>query len=117
MLAAFTDFRVLVPRLTKLPGFEQVLGGEDGLSFAPGNELAGQDQGPREVVADLVEVVQRRNDCAPLCMPLENQGDEIADRFRVNGSEWLIEQDDVGVLQQETCKEHSLELPPGEGAD
>jgi hypothetical protein len=42
---------------------------------------------------------------------------QILSRVLVEGSEWLIEQDDVSVLQEQPCKQSSLELADGKFGD
>ena len=69
------------------------------------------------MAAHLLHVVQHGDDRALLAMPTVDEGEEIGRGLGVDRVEGFIQQDDAGILQQETSEEHALELPDREGTD
>ncbi len=63
--AALADFGMLVPGLGELARLGEVLRRQHLLGRAPGHDLAGEQQRPREVRPHLIEIVQRGDHGAP----------------------------------------------------
>ena len=64
-----------------------------------------------------VEIVQHRYDSSPLSLPPSQEMQQILGRALIQGSERLIEQDDIGVLQEQPRKQSPLELTDGKFGD
>lgn len=70
----------------------------------------------REVVAPEVKVVDHHHHGPPFALPALDQPDENPDRPGVDGIEGFVEQDQVGLLQQNAGEERTLQLA-GETAE
>ena len=81
------------------------------------DEFAGQQQGPGEEGANLFEVMQHRDNRPLLRVPTANDFQEVIRGPPINGGEWLIQNNDVAVLQQQADEQNPLKLPRREIAD
>ena len=57
-----------------------------------------------------VEIMQHRDDGSPLSPPALQKMQQILGRVLIQGRERLIEQNDVGILQQQPREQSPLEL-------
>src|SRR5262245_32388529 len=105
---------MLVESFDQLARLGEIGGGKHFACLAPGHDLAREDERLGEMRPHLLDIVQRREHGAPLSMPALDQPDEIGDGLVVNGAERLVEKDDAGILQEESRKQHALELAAGE---
>jgi hypothetical protein len=115
--AALANFGVFVPSLGELARFGEVLRGQHLLGRSPGHDLAGEQQRFREMLAHLIEIVERGNHGAAFAMPAADEAQEIVDRLGIDSTERLVEQDDGRVLQQQAREQHALELSARESAN
>jgi hypothetical protein len=108
---------VFVPCLGHRTGARQVAVGHDLRGRAPGDGFARQQQRLRKMFAHLGVVVQHGNHGAPLGMPLADQASKRRGGLAVYRVKGFVQQDQAGVLHQQTGKQHALELPAGKRAD
>ena len=64
-----------------------------------------------------VEIMQYRDDGSPLSSPALKEMQQILGRVLIQGRERLIEQNDVGILQQQPREQSPLELTDGKFGD
>src|SRR5260221_4760961 len=83
----------------------------------PSDRRARQQKRRGEVSAYLVEIMQHRHDGSSFSLPASQEMQQILGRALVEASEGLIEQNDVGVLQKQPCKQSPLELADGKFGD
>ena len=88
---------------------EQVVRRQHLAGLAPGDRLARQQQRLREGALHRFDIVQNGDDGAVLAMPALDQRQQIGAGARINRGEGLVEQDDVGVLQQEPGEQRALD--------
>ena len=81
-------------------GFELVLAGQDVTGGAMGDHSPRQHERVREMLFDQVLVMQCRDNGTPFLMPGVDDTHEIGDGFFVNRRERLVEENQVGILQQ-----------------
>src|ERR1700730_9081443 len=79
----------------------------------PSDRRARQQKRRGEVSAYLVEIMQHRHDGSSFSLPASQEMQQILGRALVEGSEGLIEQNDVGVLQKQPCKRSPLKVANG----
>ena len=97
---------VLAPGRALFPSFVKLAGAAKGspderLADSPqAIGLARQKQRFREMLADKIEIVNDNHDRPIFAMPALDQFDQVADGLGIDSIEWLIEQDDIGVLHQ-----------------
>ena len=109
--------RVLFPGLVEAAGAQQVFRLQRFPGLAPCDRLARQQQRFGEILAHQVQIMDHHHDGAFLAMPALDQRDQVADRLGVDGVERLVEQDEVGVLQQHAGKQRALQLAARQRVD
>ena len=67
--------------------------------------------------ADLIEVVQHRRDGATLAVPAFDQEKEVLTGSPIDRGEWLVEQDQLRILDDQPGEEDTLELASGQRLD
>src|SRR5215212_5291997 len=112
--SGLAPWRMIVPCLVKPPRSEEIAGHQHLAGFSPCNRLPRQEQRLGKMISDQFEIVQNHEHRALFPVPALDQLDEIAQRARIDGIERLIEQDQIGVLQEHPCKQAALQLPSGE---
>ena len=60
-----------------------------------------------------IQIVQHRDDRLPLLSPALQQIQQFAGRALIDGGEWLIQQNDVRILQQQPREQGPLKLTDG----
>src|SRR5690606_22047076 len=103
-------WRVLVPRLMKLSGAQEIFGRKRLARLAPCDRLSRQKQGFREMLTHEVEIVDYDEHRAALSVPTLYQRDQVSHRPGVDRVERFVEQDQVGVLHQHPCEQGALQL-------
>src|ERR1700738_3339548 len=83
----------------------------------PSDRRARQQKRRGEVSAYLVEIMQHRHDGSSFSLPASQEMQQILGRALVEGSEGLIAQNDVAVLQKQPCKQSPRELADGKFGD
>ena len=93
--------RILVPRLGKAPRPRQVFGRHAPLRSVPRRSPAAPEAMSRGKCSRISRLIVRNSQHgAPLAMPGLDHGEKIAHRLGIHGIEWLVEQDQIRVLQQ-----------------
>lgn len=114
MVIGRAPWRGLVPCFVELAGAGKVLRGQNMGRLAPGNGTTRQKQGPREMLPDKFDIVNDGQDGTTFGLPAANQRHEIADGALVDGIERLVEEDQIGVLQDDARKQGALKLAAGQ---
>jgi hypothetical protein len=79
----------------------------------PSDALAGEQQGFREVSANLIEIVQHGGNGSPLSLPAHDQAKEILTRAPIDRRQGLIQQNQPGILHDHPGEKDALELTGG----
>ena len=108
---------VLVPGLGHGAGAQQVLGRQHARGRAGIDQLARHQERVGEVAAHLVEIVQDRDHRALLGAPALDHDHEVVDGLGIDGGKRLVQQDEIGVLQQQAGEQHALELADRQRVD
>src|SRR6266446_2735704 len=77
---------------------------------SPGDAFPGDQQRVGEMGADLVEVVKDRGDGPPFPVPALDQVQEILAGPPIDRGKRLVEQDQLGILDDQPGEENALEL-------
>jgi hypothetical protein len=76
---------------------------------SPSDALAGEQQGIREVGANLIEIVQYGGYGSPLSMPAHDQAQEILARSPIDRCQGLIQQNQLGILHDQSSEQDTLD--------
>jgi hypothetical protein len=77
---------------------------------SPGNAFPGDQQGIGDMRANLVEVMQDRGDRPAFPVPALDQVQEILAGPPIDRRKRLVEQDQLGILDNQPGEENALEL-------
>src|ERR1700723_3714417 len=91
-------------RVHRFFGSRKIVGRKRKRGLPPSDGRTRQQKRRGEISAYLVEIMQHRHDGASFCPPTLQEVQQILSCVLVEGSERLIEQDDVGVVQEQPCK-------------
>ncbi len=64
-----------------------------------------------------LDVMQLRQHCAPFAMPALHDGQQVGGGLGIQGGERFVQQDQVGILQQEPREHHALHLTTRKSGD
>ncbi|MCY1249092.1 hypothetical protein D9M72_625940 [compost metagenome] len=62
------------------------------------------------MLPDQIKIMRNDHDRALFMVPVLDQPDKISNRLLIHRIEWLIEQDQIGILDKHTRKQCALEL-------
>jgi hypothetical protein len=88
----------------------QILRHQRLLCWSPSDALAGEQQGIGEIRTDLIEIVQHRGNGSPLSVPAHDQAQQILARAPIDRRQGLIQQNQLGVLHDQSSEQDTLEL-------
>src|SRR4029077_21200344 len=80
----------------------QILGHQRLPRRSPGDALAREQQGIREVSTNLIEIVQHGGNGSSLSLPVHDQAKEILPRAPVDRLQGLIQQNQPGILHDQS---------------
>src|SRR5439155_16510905 len=104
-------------RAQRFLGARKVLGGKRKRGVSPSDGLSRQEKSRGKMLTYSVEIMQHRDDGSPLSPPALQKMQQILGRVLIQGRERLIEQNDVGILQQQPREQSPLELTDGKFGD
>ena len=78
--------------------------------IAPGDHVTRQQQRLREMALNLRMVMHHRNHRAAFLVPGGDQAQQFGGGLAVDRIERFIQQNQIGILQQQTGEQHALEL-------
>jgi hypothetical protein len=84
---------------------------------SPSHTFAGEQQCRGEVGANLIEIVKYRGYGSAFAMPARDQAQEMLARTLIHGCKGLVEQNQLGILYDQSGEKDTLELPGGERLD
>src|SRR5947207_1983260 len=108
---------MVVRRADRFLGALQIVTPKRSRGVSPSDGHTRQEKGRGKMLTYSIKIVQHRDDRAPLFPPALQEPQQIFGRVLVQRGERLIEQDDVGVLQQHPREQSSLELAYGKLGD
>ena len=91
---------VVMPMLGRVPRCLQIVLRQHLPRRPPGTEFPRHQQALREMPKHLIGVVQHGDDGAVFPLPALNHSEEIAGRALIDGGEWLVEENDLWVLEK-----------------
>lgn len=109
----FAPGRIVFPSFVEPAGAQHVFRAQRRRGCAPGHRAAGKKQRLREILPHQFEVVRYHHHRAVFTVPALDQGNQVANRLGVDGVEWFIKQDQVGILYQDTGEQSALQLATG----
>ena len=106
-------FALTRPSLGQIASPPQILRHQCLPRRSPSDALAGEQQGIREVGANLIEIVQHGSDGSSLPVPAHDQTQEILARAPIDRRQGLIQQNQPGILHDQSCEKDTPELTGG----
>lgn len=117
VLMVRTPGRIIVPGGVETAGFEQVFRAHNISGLTPSNRFPRKQHGLREVITHQLQIMHDSDHRAFLAMPAMQKGDQIIDRFGIDGVEGFIEQNKIGILKQHPGEQGALKLATRQGVD
>lgn len=108
---SLTPRRCIVPGFMEMTSARKIFGCQHFICIAPGNCSTRQQQCFRKILPDQIKIMGDNHDCTLLMMPALDQSNQVGNSFLINCIEWLIQQDQLGILDKHPREQCALELP------
>ncbi len=113
MTSRFAPGRIVFPSFVEPAGAQHVFRAQCRRSCTPGHRAARKQQRLGEILAHQLEVVRNDHHRAIFAVPALDQSDQVTNGLGIDGVEGFIEQDQIGILHQNTGKQGALQLSAG----